>query len=208
MILIASLLTGLAFGKTFDVYVSPILFVNQITSGRVSVNHDAEAPFYFTSKYAKLAKAPNGYGGHHKLGNNYDDIRVYNSDTIEFAYDNCDYSLTPLKCSVLNGNYYVETIVTFNNEQMVVRTTLYDKDATVINTTSRTDEMEIYWIRQQEITVVETEGRGGKQTMTHYGKEELPLRWEIPYQLLQKHIQQAVLGLWAGIKIEEKQPLK
>lgn len=204
MILIASLLMGLAFGKTFDVYVSPMSFVSQTTSGRVSVNSDTQAPFYYTSKYARMAKAPNGTGGYHKIENNYDSIRVYSADTIEFVYDNCDYLATPLRCSVMNGNYYVETVVTFNDQEMIIRTTLYDKDATVISTSSRTDQMQIYWIRQQEITVVETQTRRGRQTMTHYGKEELPLKWEIPYQLLQNHIQQSVLGLWLGIKIEEK----
>ena len=56
--------------------------------------------------------------------------------------------------------------------------------------------------RQQEVTVVETENRQGKQTMTHYGKEEMPLKWEIPYRLLQHHAQQASLGLWVGVKLD------
>jgi hypothetical protein len=202
MITIVSLLVGLAFGETFDVYVSPMKFVDQTTSGRVSLNHDRQAPFYYTSNYARLAKASNGRGGYHSIKNNYDDIRVYNHDTIKFIHDDCSYLFGPLECSVKNGHYYVETIVTFNDDQMVVRTTLYDKDATVINTSSRTDEMQVNWIRQQEITVIESEGRGGKQKLTHYGKEELPLKWEIPYQLLQNHVQQAVMGLWLGIKID------
>lgn len=202
MIIVASLLMGLAFGETFDVYVSPMKFIDQTTSGRVSLNHDRQAPFYYSSKYARMAKVPNGYGGHHSIKNKYEDIRVYNKDTIELAYDGCDYFFEPLKCSVKNGHYYVESIVTFNDDQMVVRVTLYDKDGTIINTSSRTDEMEINWIKQQEVTTVVTEGRQGRQTMTHYGKEDLPLKWEIPYRLFQQHVQQATLGLWAGIKIE------
>lgn len=202
MIIVASLLMSLAFGETFDVYVSPMKIIDQTTSGRVSLNHDRQAPFYYTSNYARLAKAPNGHGGYHAIQNNYDDIRVYNHDTIKFVHNDCDYLFRPLACSVQNGHYYVEAIVTFNDSQMIVRTTLYDKDATIINSTSRTDEMQVHWIRQQEITVIESEGRGGRQRMTHYGKEELPLKWEIPYQLLQSHIQQSVMGLWVGIKID------
>ena len=202
MIIIASLLMGLAFGKTFDVYVSQTAIVNQTTSGKVSVDHDRDAPFFYTSKYARLAKAPNGYGGYHGIENNYDDIKVYNKDTIEIAYNNCNYAETPLRCSVINEHRYVETVVTLNDDEMVIRTTLYDSDGTIINSQSRAEAMKINWIRQQEITIVQTEGRSGKQTMTHYGKEELPLKWEIPYRLLEHHVQQTMMGLWVGIKIK------
>ena len=202
MILIASFLLGLASAKTFDVYVSPIEFVNQTTSGRVSVNHDPQAPFYYTSQYARMADVPNGKGGYHDILIAYSDIRTYNTNNIEIGYDNCDYSHTPLKCSVFNNHHYVQTIVTFNDDQMIIRTTLYGKDGTVINSSSRTDEMEIRWIKQQETTVIQQSGLMGSQTITHTPKEELPLRWEIPYRLFDQHVQQAMLGLWLGVKIK------
>lgn len=202
MILIASLLSSLAFAETFDVYVSPIVFDDRTTSGKITTQHDPEAPFYYTAKYARMAKASNGAGGHEKLPSLYEKIRVYNIDSVEFFQSNCDYASTPLRCSVMNGNYYVETIVTLTDDQMVVRSTLYDADGIVINSASRTDEMEINWIKQQEITVVETEGRGGKQTATHYGKEDLPLKWEIPYRLLQDNVRQTMLSLWMGVKVK------
>ena len=83
-----------------------------------------------------------------------------------------------------------------------MRAILYNKEGVIIHTASRSDEMIINWIKQQEVTVIESEGKGGKQTLTHYGKEELPLKWEIPYRLLQAHVQQAVMGLWVGIKVD------
>ena len=202
MILIASFLMGLAFAETFDIYVSPMLFDNQTTSGRISVNHDSEAPFYYTSKFARMAKAPNGHGGYTKLPNSYDKIRVYNVDNVEFFQENCDYVSTPLRCSVMNGNYYVETIVTLTDDQMIIRSTLYDPDGLIINSASRTDEMVVRWIKQQEVTIVETEGRNGKQTVTHYGKEDLPLKWEIPYRMFQKDVEQTMLSLWMGLRVE------
>ena len=104
-------------------------------------------------------------------------------------------------CAMQNGHYYVETIVTLNDDQMIFRTTLYSPEGIIINTATRTDEMVVNWIRQQEVTVVETESRQGKQTMTHFGKEEMPLKWEIPYKRLQYHAQQASLGLWVGVKL-------
>ena len=202
MIIIASLLMGLAFGETFDVFVSPMRIIDQTTSGRVSVNHDRNAPFHYTSQYARMASAPNGTGGYHEIKNNYDDIRVYNRDTIELAYSSCDYFLEPLRCSVKNNHYYVESVITFNDDQLVVRTTLYDKDGTVINTSSRTAEMQVRWIKQQETTVIQQNSRMGSQTIVHTPKEEMPLKWEIPYRLFQKHVQQATLGLWLGTKID------
>lgn len=198
MITVASLLMGIAFGGTFDVYVSPIKFRNRVTNQNITVNHEVDAPFYYSSLYARSAKMSNGRGGYESV----EKPRVYNRDTIEYVYPDCNYRRDALRCSIANGHHYVETNVTFNDQQVVFRTTLYDIDGTILNTTTRTDEMEVNWIRQQEVTVVETESRAGKQTMTHYGKEDLPLKWEIPYELLHYHVQQAMLGLWLGIKMD------
>jgi|TARA_Y100000015_G_C2394752_1_gene92089 hypothetical protein len=202
MIILASILANLAFAETMDVFVSPIKFTNKVTNHEITVSHENEAPFYYTSIYAGAAKYNNGRGGYSAIHTILDDIRVYNEETISFVYNGCDYVSTPLFCSVTNGHYYVATEVTFNDSQMIIRSTLYDKDATVINTSSRTDEMVINWIKQQEVTVVERQGRMGKETLTHYGKEELPLKWEIPYELLQTHVRQTISGLWMGIKID------
>jgi len=198
---IFSLLVGMAFAGVYDIYVSPMTFNSLQQNQQIVVNHDNEDPYYYTSIYARHAKRSNGSGGYQSLIMT-DEVRVFSHKTIKYAYPYCDYDLEPLKCSVENGHYYVETHVTFNDNQMIVRATLYDKDATIINSSSRTDDMVIQWIRQQEVTIVETEGRMGKQTMTHYGKEELPLKWEIPYELLQKDVQQTLMGLWIGIKMD------
>jgi|TARA_R100000734_G_C3313576_1_gene104907 hypothetical protein len=198
MIIVASLLFGMAYASTFDVYVSPIKFRNRVTNQDIVISHEADAAFYYSSLYARNAKMSNGQGGYEAV----DSPRVYGKDTIEYAHPGCNYRREPLGCSIKNGHYYVETIVTFNNDQMVFRTILYNKDGLIINSASRTDEMIVKWIRQQEVTIIENEGRMGKQTMTHYGKEELPLKWEIPYKLLQNHVQQAMLGLWVGIKMD------
>ena len=198
MITVASLLMGIAFGGTFDVYVSPIKFRDRVTNQNITVHHEVDAPFYYSSLYARNAKMSNGNGGYETV----DKPRVFGKDTIEYAYTNCNYRREPLGCSIKNEHYYVETEVTFNDQQMIFRTTLYNKDGTVLNSSTRTDEMIVNWIKQQEVTIVENESRQGKQTITHYGKEELPLKWEIPYKLLQNHVQQSMLGLWLGIKMD------
>jgi hypothetical protein len=198
MIIIASLLMGIAFGATFDVYVSPMKFTSKVTNQNIVLDHEVDAPFYYSSLYARNAKMSNGHGGYETV----DNPRVFGRDTIEYIYPNCNYRREPLGCSIKNGHYYVETEVTFNDDQMIFRTTLYNKDGTVLNSATRTDEMIVNWIKQQEVTIVENESRQGKQTITHYGKEDLPLKWEIPYKLLQNHVQQSMLGLWVGIKMD------
>ena len=197
MITLASFLIGMAFGETFNVYVSPIKFDNRATNPNITISHEEEAPYYYSSLYSRLAKQSNGHGGYEPV----EKVRVYNRHTIEVLYPDCNYRRRPILCAIENGHYYVETTVTLNDDQMIFRTTLYAPDGTILNTATRTDEMVVNWIRQQEVTVVETETRQGKQTMTHYGKEEMPLKWEIPYRLLQYHAQQASMGLWVGIKL-------
>ena len=132
MILI-SLFLSLALASTFDVYVSPINFRNRATNETIVVSHEADAAFYYSSIYARNAKMSNGTGGYERV----DSPKVYGKDTIEYAYPNCNYRRDPLGCSIKNNHYYVETIVTFNDEQMIFRTTLYGKDGTIINSSPR-----------------------------------------------------------------------
>ena len=189
MIILASLLTSLVFAGTIDVYVSPITFVNRASNETFTVSHELDAPFYYSSMYARSAKMRNDRGS-------------YEEDTIKYANLDCNYQREPLDCSIKNEHYYVETVATYNNDQMIFRSILYGPEGTIISTASRTAEMIVNWIKQQEVTIIESEGRGTKQTMTHYGKEELPLKWEIPYKLLQHDVQQTIKGLWTGIKLD------
>jgi len=191
-------LMGVALAGSIDVYVSPISFVNRASSELITISHEVDAPFYYSSLFARSAKVNNGRGGYETV----DKARVYGRDTIKYAFSNCDYRRDALGCSIKNEHYYVETIATYNNDQMIFRSILYGPEGTVVNTASRTDEMIVNWIKQQEVTVVESEGRGGKQTMTHYGKEDIPLKWEIPYKLVQHDVQQTVKGLWTGIRLD------
>lgn len=198
MIAIASLLMSLAYGATFDVYVSPMTFVDRATNEKIIISNEADASLYYSSMYASSAKMSNGRGGYERV----EKPRVFGRDTIKYVYPDCNYRRNALDCSVQNGHYYVETIVTFNDDQMIMRAILYNPEGIIIHTSSRTDEMIVNWIKQQEVTIIESESQAGKQTMTHYGKEDLPLKWEIPYKLLQSHVRQAVLGLWVGVKID------
>ena len=198
MIIIASLLMGVVFGGTFDVYVSPMSFSNKVNNHDIRIRHEVDAPFYYSSMYARNAKVYNGHGGYEEAIK----PRVFGEETIQYAYKGCNYKTTPLGCSIKNGHYYVETKVTFNDQQMVFRTTLYGKDGTIVNTATRTDKMIINWIKQQELIVQRSEGMLGSSTTIHKPKEEMPLKWEIPYNLFENDVQQAMLSLWLGIKMD------
>ena len=198
MIILVSLVTSIAMATSVDVYVSPISFVNRASNETITVSHEADAPFYYSSLFARSAKVSNGRGGYEPV----EKARVYGRDTVKYAFPGCNYRRDALGCSIKNGHYYVETIATYNNDQMVFRSILFSPEGTVVNTSSRTDEMIVNWIKQQEITIDEPEGRAGKQTMTHYGKEDLPLKWEIPYRLVEHDVHQTIKGLWTGIKLD------
>ena len=95
----------------------------------------------------------------------------------------------------------LETIVTVDDHQIVVNMILYDSDLTVLGTSVYTSNSKVNWIRQQETTVIQQQGLMGNQTITHQPKEELPLKWLIPTNLLDKHIWQASALLWSGVRL-------
>ncbi len=78
MIIVASLLMGIAFGATFDVYVSPMKFTSKVTNQNIVLDHEVDAPFYYSSLYARNAKMSNGHGGYETVYN----PRVFGRDTI------------------------------------------------------------------------------------------------------------------------------
>jgi len=81
--------------------------------------------------------------------------------------------------------------------------TKYDPNLQVINSSKSHEDMVITWIKQQEVTNIQQQGRDGSTTnVTHKGLEKLPLKWEVPHFLLAKHIQEAASELWIGTKID------
>ncbi len=125
-----------------------------------------------------------------------------------YAWDNCNYKRDPLACAVQNSHYYVETIVTVDDNQLVTKVTIYDSNAQVFLSASSTNDKIVKWIKQQEITIKQEQqqggllGGGGSATTIHKPKEELPLEWEIPHSLTDKMIQQMLLGMFVSVKID------
>ena len=128
-------------------------------------------------------------------------IDVYDVDTIEYAWNNCNYKRDAKKCSNQNNHLLQETYITIDDHQIVVNMILYNSKMTIINKATYTTESQVKWIKQQEIKITQQQGMMGSQTVTHIPKEELPLKWLIPTNLMDTHIRQASIGLWSGTKI-------
>ncbi len=128
-----------------------------------------------------------------------------------------------------NSHFYLETTVHVDDNELVVRAILFDPQAQVVAMGTSTDRRVIRWIKQQEIkqqtTVYPNQtqaqvqpncqtgttcsqpnvlmGNGPtSQTTMEKPKEEMPLQWIIPHMLLNKHVHQAMLLMWASTRIE------
>jgi len=196
-----SLLLGLAQADTLDFYVAPIRVHNRTEKQDIEQVIDEEMAFTLSSAYSTSFKVLNNRGTYSPVLMEYEDVRVYNKKTIQYYYK-CNYVLDPMKCAFENGHYFIETIVTVDDNQLTVRMTMYDPQLQVVNSGLSTEEMTVNWIKQQEVTNVQTTQRDGTKTnMTHYGLERMPLKWEIPHHLLEKHIREAASEMWLGAKI-------
>lgn len=195
--------------KDIEFFVAPIK-VYDYTSEDITIETviDKDSAFTYLGSYIKNIKVDNGRGGYEPAIITGHDVKVYNERTIKYAWQDCNYKRDPLGCTVQNSQYYLETIVTVDDNQLVVKATLYDPDAQVVLSSSRTDDKIVRWIRQQEITIRQEQQQGGllggsgQATTIHKPKEELPLKWEIPHTLTNRMIQQLILGTSASIKID------
>lgn len=195
--------------RDIEFYVSPIK-VKDYTSEDVQIEAviDSDAAFTYLGAYIQNIQVSNDRGGYEPVTLSHDRPKVYNERTIAYTWENCNYKRDPLACTVKNGQYFLETIVTVDDNQLVVKATLYDPDAQVLLSSSRTDDKIVRWIKQQEITIRQEQQQGGllggsgQATTIHKPKEELPLKWEIPHTLTNKMIQQLMLGTSASIKLD------
>ena len=191
--------------KDFEVYVMPINVINHTDDIEAIVPKNSV--YGYASVYNHNTKISNGYGGLEPLTLNHDRFKVYNEDTIEYAWDNCNYRIDAKKCAYNNDHYVLETRITVDTHQLVVNMFLYDSDMQVISRSSITDEKTIVWIKQQKTTYQnqQTVSPQGAVTTTEtiiQEPEQLPLKWEIPHFLLERHIHQASLLLWTSARIK------
>jgi len=181
---------SLVFAQDFVVFAaSPIVYVN----GTRSVNPMShEISFITASKHVKLARVKSQYGWE-TIGDS-DYVSVYNEDTISYKFKGCDYKNEPLMCSIRNNNFYLRTTVSLTPDEGLLTQTLYGKNGQIVSTSQISSKKIIIWIKQQELTVF--------KDGFHRPKEELPLKWEIPYRIFSNDFEQLSLRLWSGIKLK------
>jgi|GEM_PF-2905749 len=187
--------------KDFEVYVAPPVI--SIQSTEVEAVLAEKTIFTYAARHARQAKVRNQRGSGWETVTLNNKIKVYDEDTIEFVWDNCNYRREAKKCAYKNNHMLQETVITVDDHQIVVNMILYDSDLTVIGTSVYTTDSQINWIKQQEITVIQQQGMLGSSTLINKPKEELPLKWLIPANLLDKQISQASALLWTGVRLTQ-----
>tara|TARA_B100000579_G_C22843504_1_gene862990 strand:- start:452 stop:1144 length:693 start_codon:yes stop_codon:yes gene_type:complete len=210
--------------KDLEVYVAPIKF--KINDSSIEAFTDDSSVFGYCTQHWKYAKVPNGYGGREPITLKNEGFKVFSSETIKYAWDNCDYEKDPKRCSYKNNHYLLETIIIVDSNELVVSMFLYDEELQVISKGSYGARKKIMWIKQQAVDstyrstpqqgVVSQQsqcsqsscgsanivGRPQEVITVNKPKEELPLRHEIPHFLLDKYIYQASILLWMSATIK------
>jgi hypothetical protein len=178
-----------------EVYVNTPKIVNYSseTEGHIS----SKSVYTNNAKYWKSGKVINERGTYDKLGT-HSNVKIYDKDTIEYAYKNCNYLLNAKECANQNNHLLVETLITIDDHETVVQMMLFNPDMTLLSTSTVSDRGEINYIKQQETRITMTRGRIDMRVMP----EQEPLKWIIPAHLLEGYVRQAAHGLWLGVKIQ------
>ena len=194
--------------RDVEIYVAPIDVLDM--SDEFDIQVDKQAVFGLAASHSKYAKSSIP-------------IKVYNSETIQYVWEGCNYRTTPMKCSFQHSHYFLKTTISITDEQFITEMLLYDSSLQVVARGIWSDDSTIQWIKQQEVTSQTSVTPNGQQSLRDCGenscrsisqpsqpttitniskpKEELPLKWVIPHRFLHKHLNQASLGLWVGAKI-------
>lgn len=178
-----------------EVYISTpkIVNVSAETEGTVS----SKSVYAYNNTYWKDGKIINERGTWDRLGQK-TVVKVYDKDTIEYAYSNCNYLLDAKACANQNNHMLIETIITIDDHETVVQMLLFNPDMTLLSTSTVSDRGQINYIKQQETRITMTQGRIDMRVMP----EQKPLKWIIPAHLLEGYVRQAAQGLWLGVKIQ------
>ena len=216
--------------QDIQIYVGPIVVFDRTERTDVEAVVDSNAAFTYSALFWRNAKVPSGINSWQPVTLGERDLKIYNSDTIKFVWEDCNYKAKPLECSFKNDHYYLETVVHVDDNQLVIRSTLYNSDAQVVTSSSRTSDKVIRWIKQQDITTKQTTGQAPVQNILPQAncmpgncnpgfsqmqnspqvevildkpKEELPIKLEIPHTLTDNLIRQVMMGVWTGVKLNK-----
>lgn len=159
-----------------------------------------EIPFAMASQHISMAMMKSEYGWEYIMDTR--DVDLWYERTIKHKDKLCNYEEDALGCSVRNQHYYLRTTVELGEEEAVITQMLFDKNAKVVATATASSRKIIRWIKQQEVTIIQEQSMFGSRTITHMPKEELPLKWEIPWRIFSSDFRQLSLRLWSGTKLQ------
>ncbi len=214
--------------KDFELYVAPPNIVNH--SEAIIDTIPKDIVFGYAATHYHMMKIDNGHGGHEPFNLNHKGrFLIYNQDTIQYSWENCNYKLDYMKCAFDNNHWVLETNVTITDEQIVISSHLYDERLQILGKSTVTNTHQITYVQRQKVTQSQqnsmvsvsqsptncnqnngscTAAPGGSysgpmQTGNQTITEDLPPeKIEIPVRLLEKHFQQVSLRLWSGVKID------
>jgi len=181
---------SLVFAQDIIVYASPLEV--RRNGSLISNGFGNEIVFSLASRHGRYARAKRDFAWEYIANSDY--FLVYNEKTIGYKFDGCDYKGAPVACSVRNKHYYVRGFVDLREDEGVITFQLWSPKGIIISSSSEASQKIIRWIKQQQVTVF--------KDGFHLPKEELPLKWEIPYRLFQRDFDQASMKLWTGVKLK------
>ena len=200
--------------RDLEVYVAPTKIVNKT---KIPYQLDSTSVFGHTVNDVNYIQEKTMYG----YATIDDDVLVYNTDTIKFAWPDCNYDKKARECAYQNGHYILESYITFDKQQITVRLILFDENLTPVGQSTQTNTRIVKRKEREKTTrrVGQSPGiqqrqcgpnscstqriRGAASTYVETTKEEIePLVTIIEPRLLDKDIKQASMKLWTSIRIE------
>jgi len=200
--------------KDIEIYVAPTSVVNKT---EIPYQLDETAVFGHAINDVKWIKGKTQYG-YARID---EEVLVYNADTIKFAWPDCDYDTKPRECAYQNGHYILESYITFDKQQVVIRLVLFDENLVAVAHATQTNTRIVNIIKREKVTRQVGGGvptgvqrqcgptscstrpiRGASSTYAQTIKEDLePSVVIIEPRLLNKDIKQASMFLWTSLRI-------
>ena len=96
---------------------------------------------------------------------------IYNSETISFVYEGCDYTKTSLKCAHEDGLWVLRTVINEDPEQASINLLLFDENGTVIGQANRSKSRKVTIIERQKTTQTQQPGQPISVSANNCNKE-------------------------------------
>ena len=186
--------------KNLVVYVDKPIVVNSVNT--VDPSFNSKSIVGYVNSHIRNSKVKNNIGTYENAAYAYEKIKVYDSETIDYAYSNCSYKKDALKCGYKNNNYTIKTYINIAPHQIAIKLVLYDSDALIVNQSTVTSREYVRWIKQQEVIITQRQSMSGSSTTIHKPKEELPLKWQIPPKIWEKQFYRASINLLTSVKLD------